>query len=381
MVDAIIVGAGVLGTFHAYHLALKGYKVIVFEKDIQPREATVRNFGQVVPSGFPIGRWHEYGKYSTKLYKELQSKTDIGIRNNGSLYIASDSSEMDVLEEMSQKFAETGYASELFSKNQVLNYSDRFKADYVFGGLFFEQEVSAEPRKMIFALQNYLSAQYSIEFRYQSAVVNVEPSGNGTKVSLANGEVYNAQKTFICNGRDFNFLFPTLFKSANIEISKLQMMATKPVNFDLKGNILTGLSIRRYESFKTCNAYERLNPLNAHAELQELGIHLLFKQRVDGSIIIGDSHVYADAAIGFDTGFDESQLINDKILAEAKRILTIPEIEIAEVWSGYYSQMKGGEEIFEYSIDDCIYISTAIGGKGMTASAGYAKEQIDIIYG
>ena len=45
--DLVVVGGGVLGTFHAYHALKKGLRVALFEKDRQPQGATVRNFGQV----------------------------------------------------------------------------------------------------------------------------------------------------------------------------------------------------------------------------------------------------------------------------------------------------------------------------------------------
>jgi glycine/D-amino acid oxidase-like deaminating enzyme len=45
--DLIVVGAGNLGTFHAYHALQMGKSVLMIEKDSEPMEATVRNFGQV----------------------------------------------------------------------------------------------------------------------------------------------------------------------------------------------------------------------------------------------------------------------------------------------------------------------------------------------
>jgi len=41
--DVLVVGAGVLGTFHAYFAALKGYKVLLVERNAfraTPRRAT-----------------------------------------------------------------------------------------------------------------------------------------------------------------------------------------------------------------------------------------------------------------------------------------------------------------------------------------------------
>ncbi|RYZ55549.1 MAG: FAD-dependent oxidoreductase, partial [Sphingobacteriales bacterium] len=86
--NVIIVGAGALGTFHAYQALKMGKKVLLLEKDKRAQEATVRNFGQVVPSGLPPeSEWHQYGRDATAIYKEIQEQTDISVRYNGSCYV------------------------------------------------------------------------------------------------------------------------------------------------------------------------------------------------------------------------------------------------------------------------------------------------------
>jgi D-hydroxyproline dehydrogenase subunit beta len=374
--DVVVVGAGILGTFHAHALAKLGKKVAVFEKDSTPREATVRNFGQVVPSGFPNGRWHQYGRFSTELFKSIQAKKDIGIHSNGSLYIASDESEMQLLIELKAQFDATDYPSELLTKEQVRAHSSLLKGDYPVGGLFFKQEVSAESRRLIRSIHDFITETGNVSFFYETAVIETQETTAGVKVKLANGSAVECEKVFICNGRDFQFLYPDIFKQSPIEISKLQMLLSTPIATPLPGNILTGMTIRRYESFKECPSYGQLDPKNAHPELAEKGIHILFKQRPDGSIVIGDSHVYADNNTGFDAGFEEEEKINQLIINEAKEIINVPNLQIAATWSGFYAQMKGHGEIFEHTIGSNIHIVTGIGGKGMTASAGYAHEHV-----
>lgn len=378
--DAIVVGAGILGTFHAYALAKRNKRVLVLEKDPVAREATVRNFGQVVPSGFPVGRWNSFGRYSTELYKELQSKKDIGIHANGSLYIASDESEMQLLVELQETFSATDYHSNLMTKQEVLDYSPNFSSDYVVGGLYFPQEVSAESRRLISEIQQHMQEQLQVTFLFNQAVTEVYSNGDLTYAKTANQQSFSAEKIFICNGRDFQFLYPDIFRENEIEISKLQMLVSEPVDFDLKGNILTGMTIRRYESFKSLPSYAKLNPANAHPELAEKGIHVLFKQRPDRSIVIGDSHVYADLKTGFDAGFEEDERINQLIINEAKRILNYDQLKIRATWSGFYSQMKDHRDLLELDVEPNIHIITGIGGKGMTASAGYAEEHIRKLY-
>jgi len=376
--DLAVIGSGVIGTYHAYHAALKGLKVIVIEKDLFPQEASVRNFGQVVPSGFDLGRWHSYGRYSTDLYKSIQEKFDIGIRNNGSVYIASTPDELDLLIELKERFDANDYPSELLTKEQVLERYPAVNSDYAIAGLYFSQEVSAESRKMIHQLHAYLKEAHQVDFAYTSPVVEINDKGNEVEIQTSNSKKFIASRAIVCNGRDFRLLYPTIFSESNIIVCKLNMMVTKPIpEVQLQGNILTGLTIRRYESFKSLSSYKNLDWSNIDPRLVDNGIHVLFKQRIDGSIVIGDSHHYAAAATTDELGFDVDLTVTNLILEEAKNIIDLPSWEIAQVWNGFYAQISGEEEIFECFPTNNVKIVTAIGGKGMTASAGYSKESID----
>ena len=95
--DVVVIGSGILGMAHAYHCAMLGLKVAVIEKNQYPMDASVRNFGQVVPSGFGH-EWQKYGRKSLEIYKNIQEEADITVRQTGSLYVAHDEEEMTLLE-------------------------------------------------------------------------------------------------------------------------------------------------------------------------------------------------------------------------------------------------------------------------------------------
>lgn len=373
--DLIVVGAGALGTFHAYQAAQAGQRVLLLEKDRYPVGATVRNFGQVVPSGL-TGRWFEYGRRSLEIYRTIQRETDLSVRENGTIYIASDPEEWTLVNELHGRYQRIGYPSELLTKAQCIAKYPSLQSSYVVGGIFFAQEMSVEPEQMIHRLIAYSQHKYGVDYRPGSVVIDCQPMGSGATVTLSNRERFQADRVLICGGHEVKLLFPEVLAGAGLVVSKLQMLLAEPVpGLSLPGNILTGLTIRRYEAFQECPSYATLaNQLPEHlTELKKWGIHILFKQAVDGSIIVGDSHEYAEATQAEDLGYHTQDFINDLMLAEARRIITFP-LTIRKTWAGFYSQTKA--EVFEHDVDPAIRIITGIGGKGMSSSAGYAEQSI-----
>ena len=379
--DLIIVGGGALGTFHAYHALKAGLSVRLFEKNSRPRGATVRNFGQVVPSGFN-SKWQGYGRKSLEVYKTIQSKTDITVRPNGSVYLASDEEEMILLEELADINKNNDYSSELLTKKQCLEKYTGLKESYVKGGLFFPEEITVDARNMIHKVLDYLMGQKGFSCHFSTTIQSVQELSGSCQVEDNRGNAYYAEQVIICSGDDFKTLFPDIFDESDIEISKIQMLQTVPQKeLRVDGNILTGLTIRRYESFQECPSYPAIHAKeDAEAYWKKWGIHILFKQCPDGSFIIGDSHEYGDAKEADNIGFDIHQAVNEFILDEAKKIFELEDWRLQKEWFGIYSQCKT-QDIFQKTIDDCIHIVTGIGGKGMTGSAGFAAENVRKIIG
>ncbi|MFS4445962.1 TIGR03364 family FAD-dependent oxidoreductase [Maribacter sp. 2307UL18-2] len=377
--DLIIVGGGVLGTFHAYHALKHALKVALIEKDRTPQSATVRNFGQVVPSGMN-SKWQAYGRRSLRIYKEIQEAFDISVRQEGSVYFAANEEEVQLLEELHRINQNNQYTSVLLTKEECLERYVGLRSDYVKAGLFFPEEIMVEPRLMVNKVHTYLKA-VGLDLFLQNTVLECNKLSEGVEVYLSGGKTLLASKVIICNGSEFKTLYPRLFEESDLEVSKLQMMQTKPQgNFTLPSSILTGLSIRRYESFAECPSYHEIKAREDQDSLiKKWGVHILFKQATDGSVIIGDSHQYADAHRMDDLGTDLNMDIDDFIIQEAKKIIDLPTYDIQRRWPGFYSQCKTSD-IYRNTIDDDIHVVTGIGGKGMTGSAGFAEENIAKIF-
>jgi FAD dependent oxidoreductase TIGR03364 len=375
--DLLIIGGGVLGTFHAWHALQRGLSVILLERRAAPRGATVRNFGQVVPSGMDR-KWQRYGRESLDIYKSIQQQFDISVRQAGSIYLASDKEELRLLEELHAINVDEEYSSELWTSSQCLRRYPQLRPDYSRGGLFFPEEISVNPRVMIHRLHEFLKSQPDFASHFQTYVTELSAQSDGVTAVTTDGRTFAADRAIVCNGSEFQTLYPHLFRDSDLQAVGLQMLRLKPQsNVALPGNILTGLSIRRYESFSQCPSWANIKSKEPRDSfVRKWGIHILFKQEADGGIILGDSHEYADAGHADDLGFDLRQDVNEFFIREARTIFDLPSWDVEASWYGVYCQTNDSSGIFTKTIDDRIHIVTGIGGKGMTSSAGFAQQHL-----
>ncbi|MEO1486833.1 MAG: TIGR03364 family FAD-dependent oxidoreductase [Bacteroidota bacterium] len=377
--DVIVIGGGIMGISHAYHALNNGLSVALFEKNPSPRDASVRNFGQVVPSGFNT-KWQAYGRESLNIYNELQSEVDITIRQEGTVYLASDDEELTLLHELSEINRINGYESELLSQKKCLRKYPGLLKSYVKEGLYFPGELVIDPLVGVARLIDYLRESKAMAY-YPNSVVSSVQRGNGgvTVESWTNGGIhtFRGQKVYLCSGNEFEILFPEVFSASGLSIVQLQMMDTKPQNgLRIPGSVLTGWTIRRYEAFQECPSYERIKKNENKGDYHlNNGVHILFKQLLDGSVVIGDSHRYQDVSDGTRMDFNTDNELNCFMLSEAQKIYSLDCWEIRNTWLGHYCQ-SNQSDLFNLALDNDIHIVTGIGGKGMTGAMGYAKENI-----
>ena len=374
--DIIIVGAGILGVFYAYHAVKMGLEVAIFEKDSKPNGSTVRNFGQIVPSGFNL-KWQKIGIESLEIYREIMGTGDFALSQNGSIYLASNEEEIRLIEELNTINLDNGYESVLLSKSEIGKKYSGLNKDYFKAGLFFPQEFSVNPNLFIHRMIQYLFSFKNFHYFPNTLVVKTKSESKKCEVKDLFKNKYFSEKVIICSGYEFEILYPSIFKESHLELVKLQMMKIKgPKNLGLNGNILTGNTIRRYESFRECPSYKTIKSNESkNAYHNKWGIHMLFKKELDGSIIVGDSHEYAPLSKNSTLDFYARQHINDYFVEESKKILKLNHIKITDTWTGFYSQ-SSKEDVFCKSIDNKIHIVTGIGGKGMTAGPGFTKEDL-----
>jgi FAD dependent oxidoreductase TIGR03364 len=372
--DLIVVGAGILGTSHAYFAAKRGWRVLLLERGDWPGEASVRNFGTLM-AGSLTGEWRRRGMESIALYRELASQTGFHFSPCGSLYQVTTPVEADILEEFATLAPRDACRCELLEPSRAAALNPLLQREHVRLALFFPDDARIEPRSLFRRLIPWLTREFPVHYRPATVAVRVWASGGEACVRTSDGAELHARHAIVCNGSDLRTLFPDRFQGAGFERCKLLMLRTvAQPHLRLPTTLASGLTLRRYPAFANCPSWSRLNQEPAAPGVLEAGIHILTVQDPDGSFVVGDSHEYGAG--------DLSEVLNARIesliLSEARKLITLTSWEITERWHGVYS-MPRDAELYRETIDGVIHLVTGIRGKGMTTGPAVARETIDAL--
>lgn len=368
--NAIVVGAGIVGLAMSRALAKKGYSVKVFDRSAFAVGASIRNFGMIWPIGQTEGRMYDRAILSRNIWSEISAESDIWHDPAGSLHLAYSDLEMQTLTSFYNS-VKNNRPYQLLDSDGVKKKSNAVVANNLKGGLFSPDEIIVDSPLAIASLPSYLSSKYNIQFFWESHVREVQTS----KIILADNS-YQADEVYICNGPDFENLFPDVFKE-NVTKCKLQMLKTvpQPNNWRLGPSLCGGLSLTHYASFKS--AGESLDQLKLFyadtiPDYLKWGIHVMVSQNSRGELIIGDSHEYGPTHDPFDKHF-----INNLILDYLKTFAQFPATTISSTWNGVYSKLKNGATELIANPLPGVTIVNGLGGSGMTLSFGLAEQIVN----
>jgi D-hydroxyproline dehydrogenase subunit beta len=372
--NLVVIGAGILGTAHAYHAATRGWRVLLVERGDWPGEASIRNFGTLMP-GSLTGEWRRRGLESIAFYRELSALAGFDFFLSGSLYQVTTAVEADVLAEFAERAPQEGCRCELLDPARASALNPLLERKHVRLALFFPDDARVEPRGLFHRLIPWLTRELAVEYRPGTVAVDVRAQGGEACVRTADGAELRARHAIVCTGSELRTLFPERYRAAGFERCKLLMLRIAPQPpLRLPTTLASGLTLRRYPAFAGCPSWARLNQEPVAPGVLEAGIHILAVQDPDGSFVVGDSHQY-------DAG-DFNDILDARlealILAEAQKLIDLPSWTITERWHGIYGMAKDAE-LYRATIDGAIHIVTGIRGKGMTTGPAVARETIEAL--
>lgn len=365
--DDAVIGAGIIGLAHAFHLASRGRRVVVFERHARARGASVRNFGMLWPIGQPVGPLRDLALRSRAIWLDVLTRAGLWHDRCGSLHLAYRDDEAVVLGEFARAADAAGFPCEMLDAGAVVAKCPHVRCAGLVGALWSPNETCIDPRLTVASLPGWLSESLGVTFEFDTQITGCDPP-----CVRAGTQEWSAEYIWICAGDDLQTLYPDTLRGAGLVRCKLQMMRSQPMSWRLGPMLAAGLTLRHYRGFESCPALPAVSSRLAREwpDHARYGIHVMVSQNGRGELVIGDSHEY-DGDI---EPFDKSA-IDALILGYLHEFLEVPELQIAERWHGFYVKHPSAGYLVARPAPSVVAV-TGVGGAGMTMSFGIAEQVV-----
>ncbi|MEU8753914.1 TIGR03364 family FAD-dependent oxidoreductase [Streptomyces chartreusis] len=363
----IVVGAGVVGTMHAWQAVERGHEVVQIEREAEARGASLRNFGQIWVSGRAGGEELATALRARELWEGIGARVPgLGFRPNGSLTPVRGDLELAVAEAAVAREDAAVRGHKLLTPGEARALNPALRGEFT-AALYCERDAAVEPRTAQLALREELLKAPNYTFRPGREVREVVGAG---AVRDDHGDVHRGDVVVLCTGAWLGGLVRELAgPDLPVRRVRLQMMQTDPLGEPLTTSVADADSFRYYPAY----ASDALDALNAgQAQARTAAAHrmqLLMVQRADGGLTIGDTHEY-EHPFAFDTVEDPY----DHLTEVVESLLGRPLPKIRRRWAGVYAQCTDpGRVVHRQQVRDGVWLVTGPGGRGMTCSPAIAE--------
>ncbi|WP_030021524.1 TIGR03364 family FAD-dependent oxidoreductase [Streptomyces monomycini] len=363
----IVVGAGVLGTMHAWEAVGRGHEVVHIEREAEARGASVRNFGLVWVGGRAGGAELETALRARELWEGVGARVPgLGFRANGSLTVVRDEAERAVAEAAMRRTDAAARGFKLLDAEEARAVNPALRGEFA-GALWCERDAAVEPRTAQRALREALTA--SGRYTYMGGREVRDVVGERA-VRDDHGDLHEGDAVVLCPGAWLGGLVRELAPGLPVRRVRLQMMQTAPLGEDLTTSVADADSFRYYPAYDgpELDEWSAVRPQAAVAA--EHRMQLLMVQRADGGLTIGDTHEY-DTPFGFDVVEDPYE----HLTAVVEGLLGRPLPTVRRRWAGVYAQCTDTSRVVHRQrVRDGVWLVTGPGGRGMTCSPALAEE-------
>lgn len=366
--DLVVVGAGIIGLATAYAARQRGLRVLVVERHARCIGASVRNFGFVTVTGQRRGEHWQRARRTRDVWQQVAPQAGIEVIHQGLHVLAQRPEAAAVLEAFLQ--TEMGEGCRLLSASEMARELPLLQPGHAV--LHSPHERRVESRDALPRLAHWLEEALGVDFLWNAAVLDIDlPTVRTSRGALSAGHCV------VCPGHEFGTLYPHAIAQAGIRMCTLQMLRVMPERaVKLPGAVMSDLSLVRYEAFADLPEAAPLREL-LHAQQPahlRWGVHLIAVQSADGSLVVGDSHVYGDA----EAPFGRSD-VDDLILGELHRVLRLQGTQVIERWMGTYASAH--EPVFKTLVAPGVALGIITGGTGASTSFAFAEELLDLALG
>ncbi|NNC10364.1 TIGR03364 family FAD-dependent oxidoreductase [Planctomonas sp. JC2975] len=359
----LVVGAGIIGLAHAWHAARRGMSVLVIERDERAVGASIRNFGHICTTA-QAGLAREYALDAREEWLRVGSEAGIPVRTDGTLVLARTAAELAVLEEFA---AGRDDEVRMLTPGEAASLAG-FETPGLLAGAHLPNDLRVDSPDAVPALARHL-ADIGVQFRFGENALEV--TGGFVRTTRAE---YTADSVVLAVGHDVDRHYPDLAEQTGVQRCRLRMLEIDaPDGIRTAPGVFTGTSLLRYDGFASTEAAARLRAelTESDPELLEHTVNLMFTQRPDGRLVIGDTHHYATTLTPF-----EDEELDDLLLDRFHRLFGAEHLRVRRRWRGVYAAAQSGPFLMA-NPEPGVAVATVTSGIGMTTGFGLASAVLD----
>jgi len=323
--EILVIGGGIAGASAAYHLAMRGRRVIVLERGEVASAASGQNMGGIDSYGWgdaPDLQAH-LTVGSLDIFETVQCGLgeDIEFRRSGGLQAIRTHEEYEFERERVETLAKRGQIAELLTTREVQSLEPGFSPAFL-GALYAPRRGQADPVKATRAFAR-LAERHGARVLTQHEVTAIMPTAGGYTVATSRGEV-RGTSLVLAAGAWCGRLGAMLDLDIPIVPVRGQMWATGP---------LPPCVFQTISAAESAMAWTRDHggapPDLTHREGRRVTRHLYGRQRRNGEVIFGGDRELS----GYVTTPDPDGIaVNREHAASVLPLLT--DAPIARTWAG-----------------------------------------------
>lgn len=325
--DAIVIGAGYIGSSIAYHLSKAGLKTALFDQGPFAAGASRANYGNIQVQDLELEHSQELTLKGFEYFSTLEAELDwkLGLRKIGSLLPIETETQWKILELRKERLNKIGIQSELVNARDLGEVEPLLDHTVLIGGLYHSNEGQLDPFQLLWAYLTRAKQHGLSEFFYTPVIGLIEKYGNIVAIKTTEN-IYYAKNIILCTGAFTNNLGLTIDKNWPLHYVLGQAFVTEPVELKMRNHIASA------SFFEDSNLGDK-NGLMANMAISQSG---------HGNLLIGESMIES-------TGFDRR--LNQHALPAIATITLkffpkFAKLRILRSWSAPVADVPDGLPLF-----------------------------------
>ncbi|MDR3574341.1 MAG: FAD-binding oxidoreductase [Anaerolineaceae bacterium] len=277
--DAIVVGAGYIGSSVAYHLCAAGLKTALFDQGSLAAGASRANFGNIQILDMELANSTELIRMSRTRFASLEAELDwkVGLRQIGGLLLIENEAQWQLMEARLKILRSIGIPAELLPAHRLHEVEPLLEPIGLLGGLYHAGEGQVDPFQLIWG---YLvrARQKGLQEYYFTEVTDFTVKSGRIEGVVTPAGRFSAGCVILCSGAYTRRLGRRLGREWNVLYVLGQAMVSEPVNRILHNHV------------SSASFFE----VDQSGEDGSLGAKLAIGQSGHGHLLLGEAMVMAD---------------------------------------------------------------------------------------